>query len=134
MKTNVFFKAVCVAVVMVATTAMVKANNSYATNDVMNGQQVETRFVYQKDNQTLSYYMKHEFTYDQENRLASKETFQWNSSTEEWVLRSKTQYTHNGWEILVEADRSKQSEKNDTTHMQYSFRDINSLALAKSTR
>ncbi|MCC8187624.1 MAG: hypothetical protein LIP08_08990 [Bacteroides sp.] len=33
MKANVFFKAVCVAVVVAATTAMAKANNWYVTND-----------------------------------------------------------------------------------------------------
>ncbi len=130
MKANVFFRTVCVAVVMVATTAMVKATNPYVTNDVMNGEQVECRYVYKKDNQTLSYHMKHNFTYDQENRLASKETYQWNSATEEWELRSKIQYTYNGLEIFVEADCRGKSEQNYTAHMEHSFRDINSMALA----
>ncbi|MCD8032419.1 MAG: DUF3836 domain-containing protein [Bacteroides sp.] len=111
MKTNVFFKAVWVAVVMVATTAMVKANNPYVTNDVMNGQQVETRFVYQKNNQTLSYYMKYHFTYDQENRLASKETFRWNNNTQEWEPQSRVDYTYEEGEIVMENNVWDKKEK-----------------------
>ncbi|MCD8081441.1 MAG: DUF3836 domain-containing protein, partial [Bacteroides sp.] len=125
----VFFKAVWVAVVMVATTSIVKANNSYVTNDVMNGQQVETRFVYQKNNQTLSYYMKYHFTYDQENRLASKETFRWNNNTQEWEPQSRVDYTYEEGEIVMENNVWDKKEKRYREMAQLSFQYINSTEM-----
>ncbi len=129
MKANVFFRTVCVAVVMAATTTMVKATNPYVTNDVMNGEQVECRYLYKKDNQTLSYHMKHNFTYDQENRLASKETYQWNSATEEWELQSRIDYIYENGEVVMENTLWDKKEKTYRKMAQQSFQSSDSIEL-----
>ncbi len=133
MKANVFFKAVCVAVVMVTSTLMVKAGNPYYTNDVTDGDQVTSRFVYRNDN-GLHYHLKYDFTYDANNRMASKETYQWNSKNQEWALQSKVQFTYNGSEILVESDATSRKEnKSLALHTQQSIYDINHIATAMAS-
>jgi len=128
MKANVFFKAVCVAVVMIASTVVVKAGNPHYTNDVINGESVTTRFVYKNDN-GLHYHLKYSFTYDQENRLVSKETFGWNTEMQQWTPQYHTYYSYIGSEIVVESDSWNSKTQAYEKQMNQNFFDIHTSGL-----
>ncbi len=128
MKANVFFKAMCVAVVMIASTMMVSAGNPYYTNDVKDGEKVVSRFVYKMDN-GLQYHLKSDFTYDNENRLATKETFTWNNKSQEWVPQKRVHYTYSHTEITITGDTWNKKDKVYAEGIQQSIYDINIAGL-----
>ncbi|MCC8185979.1 MAG: DUF3836 domain-containing protein [Bacteroides sp.] len=100
MKANVFFKAVCVAVIIMATATPVRANNPYVANDIVKEGKVVTRFIYKND-QGLQYHLKSDFTYDAENRLNTKESFLWNPRKQQWIPQQRIQYKYTDSNILI---------------------------------
>jgi|GEM_PF-2691478 len=133
MKTNVFFKAMCVGIVMMVSVSVANAQN-YVTNDVMEGEKVVTRFVYKKQS-GLHYYIKSDFTYDQENRLATKETFLWNTRKQEWVPRRRIHYSYTETEIIITGDEWNKrtgAYKEGTQRSMYDIRKVG-LPIAQLT-
>ncbi len=131
MKANVFFRTVWVAVVILASVTGIKAQNgSYYTNDVIEGDQVTTRFVYKTGENGLQYHVKHNFTYDQENRLSSKETLLWDNKTQDWFLQSDIYYSYIGSEIFVAGNCWNQKEQNYTRNVSQFSYDADNLPIA----
>ncbi len=82
MKANVFFKAVCMMVAMAASVSVANAQDKYVVEDQKEGEKVVERMVY-INNGGLQYHLKADFTYDEQNRIATKTTFLWNKRKQE---------------------------------------------------
>lgn len=63
--------------------AKTNVGNYYYNADVENGKVVSIN-VYDDFNKNLSQKLQYRFTYDDENRLSSREALKWNSRTQRW--------------------------------------------------
>lgn len=75
MKTTSLFKAVALVAIMVASVlnSEVKAQDGFITNQVMNGELVASKTIFKQEGSYLQRHMQYTFTYDDQNRLISKE-------------------------------------------------------------
>lgn len=109
MKTTLLKSALCVAIMFAsALNFNLMAQETFITNDVMTGDQVTSRIVYRQDG-ALYRHMKHDFTYDSQNRVVEKETFKWDSRKEEWMPYCKTNFTYTSDQVIM--DYAKWSKK-----------------------
>lgn len=76
--------------------------------------QVTTQFVYHKGENGLPYHVKYNFTYDQENRLSSKETLLWDNNTQDWFLQNNIYNSYTGSEIFVASTNWNLKDQNYT--------------------
>ncbi|NDV81669.1 DUF3836 domain-containing protein [Bacteroides sp. 51] len=89
MKATLLKAVVCVTLVFASVlNSNVMAQDKFVTNDVMAGELVSSKVIYRHDGM-LYRHMKHDFTYDDQNRVVEKEMFKWDSGKEVWVPCSK---------------------------------------------
>lgn len=101
MKTTLLKAVVCVTLVFASVLNFnVMAQNKFFTNDVMAGEQVASKIIYRHDGM-LYHHIKHDFKYDDQNRMIEKETFKWDSSREVWVPSSKTSLNYASGQIVM---------------------------------
>ena len=87
MKTTVLFRMmVLVAMVVagIANTELKAQDNNFITNEEKVDDLVVSKVIYRLDG-SLYRHMKYDFTYDDQKRVAAKEAFKWDSSTEKWI-------------------------------------------------
>lgn len=79
------------------------SQENFAYNEVMNGNQVESRIVYKKveDGKFLQNHLKYNFTYDAEGRMVRKETLKWDETEKafEHFCCLNYHYTEAGTEV-----------------------------------
>ncbi|MBT9874887.1 DUF3836 domain-containing protein, partial [Bacteroides salyersiae] len=87
MKTNVFFKAVVMVVVVMASVMSANAGNptNYVKNDEMNGEQLVAKTIYRNEDGHLFRHLRYTYTYDSENRVVCKEAAKWDSVKACWT-------------------------------------------------
>ena len=87
MKTNVFFKAVVMVVVVMASVMSANAGNptNYVKNDEMNGEQLVVKTIYRNEDGHLFRHLRYTYTYDSENRVVCKEAAKWDSVKACWT-------------------------------------------------
>lgn len=108
MKTTVLFRMIVLVAMVFAgiSNATVKAqNNNFITNEETVGDLVVSKVIYRLDG-SLYRHMKYDFTYDDQKRMATKEAFKWDASTDKWLpyfkidililLMKSLWYTHVG--------------------------------------
>lgn len=92
MKANVILKAVVMTVVVMASVMNFSASASnpaqYVTNDEMSGELMTAKTIFRNENGYLFRHLRYTYSYDNENRVTSKEASKWNSSKEAWFLIS----------------------------------------------
>lgn len=71
--------------------------NSEEVNGVMVGQT-----VYKTDGNLLANYMKHNYKYDEQNRMTESETLKWNSDRKQWEKDICIHYLYQGKTITTE--------------------------------
>ena len=134
MKTTALFRMMVLAVIIIAGTmsATVKAQNSnFVTNEEVVNNQVVSKVIYKLDGYLYNY-MKYDFTYDAENRVASKEAFKWDSSKEAWMPSYKINYSYTDNEMTLAYSRwSKDNKSYDNVSEESTYRmDDNNVAIA----
>ena len=103
MKTTVLFRMmVLVAMVVagIANTELKAQDNNFITNEEKVDDLVVSKVIYRLDG-SLYRHMKYDFTYDDQKRVAAKEAFKWDSSTEKWIPYFKIDYTYSSNEITL---------------------------------
>ena len=113
MKTTVLFRMMVLAVIIIASamSATVKAQDSgFVTNEIVVNNQVVSKVIYKLDGYLYNH-IKYDFTYDAENRVASKEALKWDSSKEAWIPSYKINYTYAGSEMTMAYSRWNKNHK-----------------------
>ena len=111
MMTTILKSVMCVALVFAsAFNTSLMAQDNFVTNDVVTGDQVTSKIIYRNDG-ALHRHMKHDFKYDDQNRVVEKETFKWDSSKNDWTPYCKISLTYNSDQVIMEyAKWSKKSK------------------------
>ena len=102
MKTTVLFRMIVLVAMVFAgiSNATVKAqNNNFITNEETVGDLVVSKVIYRLDG-SLYRHMKYDFTYDDQKRMATKEAFKWDASTDKWLPYFKIDYTYSSMKSL----------------------------------
>ena len=103
MKTTVLFRMIVLVAMVFAgiSNATVKAqNNNFITNEETVGDLVVSKVIYRLDG-SLYRHMKYDFTYDDQKRMATKEAFKWDASTDKWLPYFKIDSTYSSNEITL---------------------------------
>lgn len=76
-------------------------NNQYFYNADMENGQVKTMYVYDRTFDGISPKLEYRYTYDDAERLTTKEALAWNEATGEWQQSYKLsiRYTNDGYEV-----------------------------------
>ena len=89
MKTNLISKAVVMMVVVMASVMNFSASASnptqYVKNEEMTGELMTAKTIFKNEDGRLFRHLRYTYTYDNENRVASKEASKWDSVKEAWV-------------------------------------------------
>ena len=87
MKANVFFKAVVMVAVLMASVMSANAGNpvDYVKNDEMNGELLVAKTIFKNESGYLFRHLRYTYTYDNENRVVCKEAAKWDSVKEAWT-------------------------------------------------
>ena len=121
MKTTSLFKAVALVAIMIASVlnSEVKAQDGFITNQVMNGELVASKTIFKK------LHMQYTFSYDDQNRLISKEASKWDGAKDEWVPYFKMTYQYSDNEIIMNYGRWNESHKAFDEAIQKSVYELN---------
>ena len=127
MKTTSLFKAVALVAIMVASVlnSEVKAQDGFITNQVMNGELVASKTIFKQEGSSLQRHMQYTFTYDDQNRLISKEASKWDGAKDEWVPYFKMTYQYSDNEITMNYARWNESHKAYDEAVQKSVYELN---------
>lgn len=104
MKATSLFKVVAVAVTLllsVSTNAAIVKEKKLFTNEVIEGDMIVSKIVYEMDS-SLTPYMKYDYTYDNEARIVAIEVLKWDSGSDKWEPSYKTSYLYKVDKIGVE--------------------------------
>lgn len=105
MKTNLISKAVVMVAVVMASvmnfTASAMNPTQYVTNDEMTGELVTAKNIYRNEDGHLFRHLRYTYTYDNENRVTSKEASKWDSVKEAWVPYFKLNVEYTDYEVEV---------------------------------
>lgn len=102
MKTTILKSVLCVAIIFAsALNTNLMAQEQFVTNNVMTGNLVTSKVIY-RQNGALYRHMKHDFKYDNQNRVIEKETFKWDSFKEVWMPYCKTSFTYTSDQVIMD--------------------------------
>ena len=105
MKTNLISKAVVMLAVVMASVMNFSASavnpTQYVTNEEMTGELVTAKNIFRNEDGHLFRHLRYTYTYDNENRVTSKEASKWNSEKEAWVpyFKLDVEYSDNEVEL-----------------------------------
>lgn len=141
MKTNLFSKAVVMVAVVMASVMnfSVSAMNptEFVTNNEMTGEVITAKNIYRNEDGHLYRYLRYTYTYDNENRVISKEAAKWDSVKEVWTPYFKMNVEYSANEVTVDYvrwnDRSKTYNSNVEKAV-YALNDNNATLLLASTK
>ena len=105
MKTNLISKAVVMIAVVMASVMNFTASASNATefvkNEEMTGDLMTGKTIYRNEDGFLFRHLRYTYTYDNANRVTSKEASKWDSVKEVWVPYFKMDVEYNTNEVAV---------------------------------
>ena len=105
MKTNLISKAVVMLAVVMASVMNFSASavnpTQYVTNNEMTGEMITAKNIFRNEDGHLFRHLRYTYTYDNENRVTSKEASKWNSEKEAWVpyFKLDVEYSDNEVEL-----------------------------------
>ena len=136
MKTTSLFKAVALVAIMVASVlnSEVKAQDGFITNQVMNGELVASKTIFKQEGSYLQRHMQYTFTYDDQNRLISKEASKWDGAKDAWVPYFKMTYQYSDNEITMNYARWNESHKAYDEAVQKSVYELNDAICRRLTK
>lgn len=141
MKTNLFSKAVVMVAVVMASVMnfSVSAMNptEFVTNNEMTGEVITAKNIYRNEDGHLYRHLRYTYTYDNENRVISKEAAKWDSVKEVWTpyFRMNVEYSAN--EVTVDYARWNDRSKTYNSNVEkavYALNDNNATLLLASTK
>ena len=122
MKTNLISKAVVMVAVVMASVMSFSASAGNATefvkNEEMTGEVMTARTIYRNENGFLFRHLHYTFTYDNENRVTSKEASKWDSEKEAWVPYFKLNIAYNSNEVAVNYARWNSKSNAYNSHVE----------------
>ena len=116
MKTNLISKAVVMLAVVMASVMNFSASavnpTQYVTNDEMSGELMTAKNIFRNEDGHLFRHLRYTYTYDNANRVISKEASKWNSEKEAWIPYFKMNVEYNTNEVAV--NYARWNSKNNT--------------------
>ncbi len=141
MKTNLISKAVVMMVVVMASVMnfSVSASNptQYVKNKEMTGELMTAKTIFKNEDGRLFRHLRYTYTYDNENRVISKEASKWDSVKEAWVPYFKMNVEYNNNEIAVNYARWNSKSNAYDSNVEktvYELNDSNAALMLASTK
>ena len=141
MKTNLISKAVVMLAVVMASVMNFSANASnptqYVKNEEMTGELMTAKTIFKNEDGHLFRHLRYTYTYDNENRVTSKEASKWDSSKEAWVpyFKMDVSYTNNEVELSYARCNSKSNAYDSSIEKTvYEMNDDNVTLMLASTK
>ena len=141
MKTNLISKAVVMLAVVMASVMNFSASasnpNQYVKNEEMTGELITARTIFKNEDGHLFRHLRYTYTYDNENRVTSKEASKWDSSQEAWVPYFKMDvfYANNEVELSYARWNSKSNAYDSSIKKTvYEMNDDNVTLMLASTK
>ena len=141
MKTNLFSKAVVMVAVVMASVMNFSASASnptqYVKNEEMTGELMTAKTIFKNEDGHLFRHLRYTYTYDNENRVTSKEASKWDSSKETWVpyFKMDVSYANNEVELSYARWNSKSNAYDSNVEKTvYELNDSNAALMLASAR
>ena len=141
MKTNLISKAVVMVAVVMASVMNFSANASnptqYVKNEEMTGELMTAKTIFKNEDGHLFRPLRYTYTYDNENRVTSKEASKWDSSKETWVpyFKMDVSYANNEVELSYARWNSKSNAYDSNVEKTvYELNDSNAALMLASAR
>lgn len=141
MKTNLISKAVVMLAVVMASVMNFSASASnptqYVKNEEMTGELMTAKTIFKNEDGHLFRHLRYTYTYDNENRVTSKEASKWDSSKETWVpyFKMDVSYTNNEVELSYARWNSKSNAYDSSIEKTvYEMNDDNVTLMLASTK
>lgn len=141
MKTNLFSKAVVMVAVVMASVMnfSVSAMNptEFVTNNEMTGEVITAKNIYRNEDGHLYRHLRYTYTYDNENRVISKEAAKWDSVKEVWTPYFKMNVEYSANEVTVDYARWNDRSKTYNSNVEkavYALNDNNATLLLASIK
>ena len=141
MKATVFSKAVVMVVVVMASVMNFSASavNSakYVTNDEMTGELMTAKTIFRNEDGHLFRHLRYTYTYDNENRVVSKEASKWDSTKATWVpyFKLDVEYTDTEIELSYARWNSRSNAyDNNVQKSVYAVNDDNATLMLASAK
>ena len=141
MKTNLISKAVVMVAVVMASVMNFSANASnptqYVKNEEMTGELMTAKTIFKNEDGHLFRHLRYTYTYDNENRVTSKEASKWDSSKETWVpyFKMDVSYANNEVELSYARWNSKSNAYDSSIEKTvYEMNDDNVTLMLASTK
>ncbi|WP_270611894.1 DUF3836 domain-containing protein [Bacteroides intestinalis] len=141
MKTNLISKAVVMVAVVMASVMNFSASASnptqYVKNEEMTGELMTAKTIFKNEDGHLFRHLRYTYTYDNENRVTSKEASKWDSSKETWVpyFKMDVSYANNEVELSYARWNSKSNAYDSNVEKTvYELNDSNAALMLASAR
>ena len=141
MKTNLISKAVVMVAVVMASVMNFSASASnptqYVKNEEMTGELMTAKTIFKNEDGHLFRHLRYTYTYDNENRVTSKEASKWDSSKETWVpyFKMDVSYANNEVELSYARWNSKNNAYDSNVEKTvYELNDSNAALMLASAR
>ena len=141
MKTNLFSKAVVMVAVVMASVMNFSASamnpTEFVTNNEMTGEVITAKNIYRNEDGHLYRHLRYTYTYDNENRVISKEAAKWDSVKEVWTPYFKMNVEYSANEVTVDYARWNDRSKTYNSNVEiavYALNDNNASLLLASTK
>ena len=141
MKTNLISKAVVMVAVVMASVMNFSASASnptqYIKNEEMTGELMTAKTIFKNEDGRLFRHLRYTYTYDNENRVTSKEASKWDSSKETWVpyFKMDVSYANNEVELSYARWNSKSNAYDSNVEKTvYELNDSNAALMLASAR
>ena len=141
MKTNLISKAVVMLAVVMASVMNFSASASnptqYVKNEEMTGELMTAKTIFKNEDGHLFRHFRYTYTYDNENRVTSKEASKWDSSKEAWIpyFKMDVSYANNEVELSYARWNSKSNAYDSNIEKTvYELNDANAALMLASAR
>ena len=141
MKTNLISKAVVMLAVVMASVMNFSASTSnptqYVKNEEMTGELMTAKTIFKNEDGHLFRHLRYTYTYDNENRVTSKEASKWDSSKEAWIpyFKMDVSYANNEVELSYARWNSKSNAYDSNIEKTvYELNDANAALMLASTK
>ena len=141
MKTNLISKAVVMVAVVMASVMNFSASASnptqYVKNEEMTGELMTAKTIFKNEDGHLYRHLRYTYTYDNENRVTSKQASKWDSSKESWIpyFKMNVSYTNNEVELNYARWNSKSNAYDSNVEkIVYELNDSNAALMLASTK
>ncbi|WP_044262820.1 DUF3836 domain-containing protein [Bacteroides timonensis] len=141
MKTNLISKAVVMLAVVMASVMNFSASASnptqYVKNEEMTGELMTAKTIFKNEDGHLYRHLRYTYTYDNENRVTSKEASKWDNTQEAWVpyFKMNVSYVNNEVELSYARWNSKSNAYDSNIEKTvYELSDSNAALMLASTK